>query len=257
MPWIAPNGEHYARLRKNSARYTADHMSGSLVFQILRRSDTAGVFLHLSFNVLSRRMIAIALAPLFTAAAGCSARHKQAPAVGQPPFAEKISLPGVRDFGKVSNFLYRGGQPKGDALEELRRLHIDTIVDLRGELPGLVENERDRAVSLRMRFINLPGSGWATPSDKDIAQFFDLLLERPRRTIFIHCWLGGDRSGMFIAAYRIAFDGWSPQQAIREMRAFHYLHFWHPNMARWVEKFPDRLAQSPDLASFRHLRTQS
>jgi hypothetical protein len=34
------------------------------------------------------------------------------------------------------------------------------------------------------------------------------------------------------------------------MRAFHYLHFWHPNMARWVERFPDRLAQSPELAFF-------
>jgi len=124
------------------------------------------------------------------------------------------------------------------------------------ELPRLIENERERAESLSIRFINLPGSGWATPKDGEIAQFFSLVRERPRRKIFIHCWLGGDRSGMFVAAYRIAFEGWSPQQAIQEMRAFHYLHFWHPNMARWVKRFPDRLAQSPQLASFRQMRTQ-
>jgi hypothetical protein len=203
-----------------------------------------------------RGVTAIALALFSTAAVGCSTHRNQAPAIGQPAFAEEIHLPGVADFGKVNNFLYRGGQPKRDGLEELKRFRVDTIVDLRGELRGLVENERHRAESLDMRFINLPGSGWATPKDEEIAQFFDLILERPRRTIFIHCWLGGDRSGMFIAAYRIAFEGWSPQQAIQEMRAFHYLHFWHRNMARWVEKFPDHLAQSPELARFRRIHTQ-
>lgn len=191
-----------------------------------------------------------------TVALGCSAHHNQAPAVSLPSIAEKIYVPGISDFGKVNDFLYRGAQPKHNGVEQLKRFGIDTIVDLRGELHGLIKNERQRAESLGIRFINLPGSGWATPKDEQIAQFFSLVRERPRKKIFIHCWLGGDRSGMFIAAYRIAFDGWSPQQAIQEMRAFHYLHFWHPNMARWVEKFPDRLAQSPKLASFRRIRTQ-
>ena len=202
------------------------------------------------------RVTAITLVLFSTAAAvGCSARHNQAP-VGQPAFAEGIHVPGVPDFGKVNDFLYRGAQPKDDGVEQLKRFGIDTVVDLRSELHGLIANERQRAESLGIRYINLPGSGWATPKDEEIAQFFSLIDEQPKRKIFIHCWLGGDRSGMFIAAYRIAFDGWSPQQTIQEMRSFHYLHFWHPNMARWVKRFPDRLAQSPKLASFRQIRTQ-
>jgi len=176
--------------------------------------------------------------------------------VNPPAFAEKIYVPGISDFGRVNYFIYRGSQPKDDGVEQLKQFGIDTIVDLRGEFHGLMEKERLRAESMGMHFINLPGSGWATPKDEEIAQFFSLLRERPRRKIFVHCWLGGDRSGMFIAAYRIAFDGWSPQQAIQEMRSFHYLHFWHPNMARWVERFPDLLAQSPQLASFRRMSTQ-
>jgi tyrosine-protein phosphatase SIW14 len=195
---------------------------------------------------------------LFSAliSAGCSAHHHQTPAVTLPATAEALYVPGISDFGKVNDFLYRGAQPRGDGVEQLKKFEIDTIVDLRGELRGVIENERQRAESLGIRFINLPGSGWATPKDEEIAQFFSLVRERPRRKIFIHCWLGGDRSGMFVAAYRIAFEGWSPQQAIQEMRSFHYLHFWHPNMARWVERFPDRLAQSPQLASFRAIRAQ-
>jgi predicted protein tyrosine phosphatase len=206
----------------------------------------------------SCRLAAITLLLLCTALAiGCSARHNQTHAVSPPPaFAEKIYVPGVSDFGKVNDYLYRGAQPKDEGVEQLKDFGIDTIVDLRGEFHGLIENERQRAESLGIRFVNLPGSGWATAKDEEVAQFFSLVRERPRRKIFIHCWLGGDRSGMFIAAYRIAFDGWSPQQAVQEMRSFHYLHFWHPNMARWVKAFPDRLAQSPKLASFRRIPAQ-
>ena len=180
----------------------------------------------------ANRATAIALVLFSTAVAvGCSAHRKQMLAVNSPGIAEKIDVPGISDFGKVNDFLYRGAQPRGDGVEELKKLGIDTIVDLRGELHGLIENERQQAESLGIRFINLPGSGWATADDEQIAQFFSLIRERPRRKIFIHCWLGGDRSGMFIAAYRIAFEGWSPEQAIQEMRSFHYLHFgiriWH------------------------------
>jgi tyrosine-protein phosphatase SIW14 len=212
---------------------------------------------HLTSEMSAYRDAVIALA-LFstTVVVGCSAHHKQMLAVSSPTFAEKIDVPGVADFGKVNDFLYRGAQPKDDGVEQLKGMGIDTIVDLRGELHGLIEKERQHAESLGMRFINLPGSGWATANDEQIAQFFSLIRERPRRKIFIHCWLGGDRSGMFIAAYRIAFQGWSPEQAIQEMRSFHYLHFWHPNMARWVEAFPDRLAHSPKLASFRQLASE-
>ena len=190
---------------------------------------------------------------LFLAAAsiGCGVRHKAAPPTEQSTFAQKISVPGIADFGRVNDFLYRGAQPKEEGVEQLKKFGIDTVVDLRGELHGLVENERQHAESLGMRFVNLPGSGWATPKDEELARFLSLTREQPRRKIFIHCWLGGDRSGMFIAAYRIAFDGWTPQQAIDEMRAFHYLEFWHPNMKRYVQHFPERLAYSPQLAAFR------
>jgi len=214
-------------------------------------------FLHLSFKMSPCRAAAVTLVLFLTAVVlGCSARHNQTHVLSPPAFAQKIQVPDISDFGKVNDFLYRGGQPKDDGVKELQQFGVDTIVDLRGELPGVIEDERERAQSLGIRFINMPGSGWATPTDEEIARFFSLVREQPKRKIFIHCWLGGDRSGMFIAAYRIAFEGWSPQQAIEEMRAFHYRHLWHPNMARWVKRFPEHLAESPQLASFRQMRTQ-
>jgi len=78
-----------------------------------------------------------------------------------------------------------------------------------------------------------------------------LLKKSPRKKIFVHCWLGGDRTGVFVATYRIAFEGWEPQQALEEMEAFHFKGFWHPAMKKYIRQFPERLAQSPALAHFR------
>ena len=94
--------------------------------------------------------VAIGLAALTT---GCSARREAAPTSGRFAYAEKIYVPDVSDFGKVNEFLYRGGQPKGEGVLELKKFGIDTIVDLRGELHGLVQNEKDRAEALGMRVL--------------------------------------------------------------------------------------------------------
>jgi protein tyrosine phosphatase (PTP) superfamily phosphohydrolase (DUF442 family) len=182
---------------------------------------------------------------------GCAARQSAAPSPRQYAVAEKMPVRGIKDFGKVDEYLYRGAQPKPEGIEQLKKLGIDTIVDLRGERHALMEKERAHAESLGMQLVSIPGTGWTAPHDEQIAQFFALLSERPRRKIFIHCWFGGDRDGMFVAAYRIAFDGWTPDEAIYEMKAFHYKEFLHPNMKLYVRGFPKRLAESPQLAAYR------
>ena len=53
-------------------------------------------------------------------------------------------------FGKVNDFLYRGGQPKDEGIQQLKRLGIDTIVDLRGKLRGVVESERQRSRAINI-----------------------------------------------------------------------------------------------------------
>src|ERR1700761_5667866 len=138
---------------------------------------------------------------------GCGSRDNTSPTPKQIAQQERLSVPGIKDFGKVNDFLYRGAQPKPEGIDELKKIGIDVIVDLRGERPGLRKKEKEHAESLGMTLVSLPGYGWASPKDEEVAQFFTLVRETPRKKIFIHCWLGGDRDGMFIAAYRIAFDG--------------------------------------------------
>src|SRR5262249_39317881 len=69
----------------------------------------------------------------------------------RPAFAKKIQIRGVSDAGKLNDFLYRGSQPKPEGVEQLKKLGVDTIVDLRGERPGTIKKERERVESLGMR----------------------------------------------------------------------------------------------------------
>jgi len=193
----------------------------------------------------------LCLCLLFLLSTSVSASSHDGGVVAESGSSKKLHISGIRDAGKVNEFLYRGAQPSDKGLEELRRLGIDTVVDLRGERRGLIKKERKHAQSLGMLFVNLPGNGWSPPPDKQIAEFFSLMEEKPRRRVFVHCWLGGDRSGLFLAVYRIAFDGWTPEQAIQEMHVYHFKAFWHPAMTAYVRDFPARLARSAALAAFR------
>lgn len=153
------------------------------------------------------------------------------------------------DAGKVNEYLYRGTQP-GE-----KGLGIDTIVDLPGEFLWEAKKDRSRAKKLGMRLASIAGNGWSPPKDERVAEFFALVEERPRHKIYIHCWLGGDRSGVFLAAYRIAFDGWTPEQALAEMHAFRFYEFWHPAMVKYARDFPKRMRRSEVLARYRYVES--
>src|ERR1700751_3384746 len=82
-----------------------------------------------------------------------------------PTFAETITIPGIRDAARVNDYLFRGSQPRAQGLEELKKLGTPPIVDLRGELRGRAQAEKEQAEALGMRVIMIDASGWTPPSD--------------------------------------------------------------------------------------------
>jgi tyrosine-protein phosphatase SIW14 len=178
------------------------------------------------------------------------AAHAQSPASAAPssvPIGEKISLPGIHNAGKVSDQLYRGAQPSLSSLAELKKLGITTIVDLRAEFQNTSKQERQQTESLGLHFVRIPVGGFSNPSSAQLAEFFSLIRATPAQKIFVHCAFGDDRTGVFIASYRIAFQHWSADQALSEMMAFGYNRFWHPSMTTFVRQLPDRLHSDPVL----------
>jgi protein tyrosine/serine phosphatase len=193
--------------------------------------------------------LAILLLPLHVLAQ--SAPLTSAPSIAQPAFGQKLQIAGLPNAGKITDVLYRGSQPKGKGFEQLKKLGITTIVDLRRQHQGAVKTERKRVEALGMHFLYIPASGWSPPKDDELVQFFSLLQQHPEEKLYVHCWLGDDRTGVFLAAYRIAFAHWTAERALQEMYFFRFKRFWHPSMRIYIENFPAHFAESRAFAPFR------
>lgn len=186
---------------------------------------------------------------LFAQDAASPSTPRLAPAATQPAHGEKLHLAGIGNAGKISEVLYRGAQPKDTGLAELKKLGITTIVDLRADNQEKAEWERLESERLGLRFVRIPVDGWSPPTDEQVAQFLTLFREEPRQKILVHCRFGDDRTGVFVAAYRMAVNKWTAEQAMGEMYFFGFNGFWHPSMKEYVRKFPGRLHSSPALAA--------
>jgi tyrosine-protein phosphatase SIW14 len=163
---------------------------------------------------------------------------------------QKFHIPGVPNGGKITEILYRGAQPREQGLSELKKLGIMTIVDLRAEDPEKVTWERKLAESLGMHFVHIPVNGWSPPNNEQVVQFLALFRDNPGQKIFVHCRFGDDRTGVFVATYRMVFEKWPAGQATREMYFFGFNGFWHPAMKSFIREFPSRLNSAPAFDSF-------
>jgi tyrosine-protein phosphatase SIW14 len=158
--------------------------------------------------------------------------------------ATRLSGTGIPRFGQVSANLYRGGQPSAAGLQELETMGVKVVIDLRGSAS---QTERDAVTKLGMEYISIP-SHCPFPSDKPWARFLDEVQENRGKKVFVHCRLGDDRTGLAVATYRIAEEGWSADEALREIKAFGFSGVHHvicPGMAEYVKKFPERLKTDP------------
>lgn len=121
------------------------------------------------------------------------------------------------NFKKVSSEVYRGGQPLGDGYNMLKSRGIKTIINLRGIDTG---SHCDESIT----YIHLPIYSYC-PQKEDVVTFLKVINERKEHPVFIHCFHGSDRTGLFVAIYRVVYDGWTKQQAVDEM--IHGGHGFH------------------------------
>jgi tyrosine-protein phosphatase SIW14 len=155
--------------------------------------------------------------------------------------AEKFKIAGVPNAGKISEVLLRGAQPSARGLAELKKLGVTTIVDLRGNR-GPVARERALAESLGMRFVDIPVNGWSPPANAQVAEFLKLIQQGGTQKFFVHCYYGSDRTGVMVAAYRMARQNWTADQAVEEMYSFGFHYHWYPAMKSYVLRFPATFA---------------
>lgn len=205
---------------------------------------------------MKRLLLISCFAAVFALPSHLLAQEASAPANSAPTAAhvehgDKLRVAGVPNFGKIDDRLYRGAQPHASGLHELKKLGVTTIVDLRGEDPSKSQWEQKHAETLGIRFVHIPVSGWAPPSDAQVAEFLNIFRANPQERVFVHCRYGDDRTGVFVAVYRMAFDKFLSDEAIREMYFFGFNSFWHPSMRDFIRDFPNRLSTDPILQGFK------
>lgn len=180
-----------------------------------------------------------------TMLASASSSH----AHGRHRIARRLTVNGLPNLGEVTPTLYRGAQPTKEGFEQLAKMHVAVVVDLRGNR----EDERETVTALGMKYVPIP---WfcMRPTDAVIAQFLGLLRDNPRKRIFVHCNTGIDRTGMMIAAYRMADERWTAAEAMKEMKAFGFSRFHQTicwGLSSYERDFPQRFASDPVFRSDR------
>jgi protein tyrosine phosphatase (PTP) superfamily phosphohydrolase (DUF442 family) len=154
-----------------------------------------------------------------------TAPAQQVFALPVPEMAKK----GLPNFAKVSEVLYRGAQPDRKGFEELKKLGVKSIVNLRAGHP-----DKKLIEGLGFRYFSIPANTWDV-SDSHSAHFLKVISDPANQPVFVHCQHGSDRTGTMVAIYRIYVQNWKPDEALKELPSFGFHKVWR-NLKRYLLK---------------------
>ena len=126
-------------------------------------------------------------------------------------WAHALDLPGAPNLHKVSGDLYRGAQPSAEGMEQLEKLGVKTVVNLRS-----LHSDRDEISDTGLAYEHIRMKTW-DPETEDVVRFLRIVTDSNCTPVFVHCQRGADRTGMMCAVYRIAVQGWNGDEAMEEM----------------------------------------
>jgi len=149
--------------------------------------------------------------------------------VATSTWAEPMDERGLPNLHKVSDNLYRGAQPTAEGVERLKALGVKTIINLRSS-----DTDKSLPIPPGIAYERVPMTAWR-PNDPDVVRFLQIVGDESRLPAFVHCRRGADRTGMMVAIYRIAVQGWDKEQAIAEMTqgGFRFNSGWQ-NLVQYI-----------------------
>ncbi len=134
----------------------------------------------------------------------------------------------------VPGEVYRSGQLTAEGFRDaVQRLGIKTVVNLQDDYPSpdlqqsffahgtIKETQVCRELDVRYVFIApgvLPRDAGPSQRPEAIEEMLKLFDNRANYPILLHCKAGLHRTGCMAAIYRMEYQGWTPEQAVEEMR---------------------------------------
>lgn len=175
-----------------------------------------------------KRIAVISIIALFGLYTPCGA--ETSPPNRPTHWAERIQLKGVPNLHRVSDTLYRSAQPSAEGMRNLKAMGIETIVNLRS-----FHSDRDKIKGTGLAYEHIYMKAWH-PEEEDAVRFLQIVTNPKRAPVLVHCQHGADRTGAMCAIYRVAVQGWSKEEALKEMTegGFEFHGIWQ-DLVPWMD----------------------
>ena len=146
-------------------------------------------------------------------------------------WAQPVAGTSVKNLNRVTPQLYRSAQPDAAGMRELEKLGVRTVIDLRD-----LNDDKDEARGTKLRLHRVKMDTWHI-EDEDIVRVLAMLRRKGDGPFLVHCHHGSDRTGVVCAVFRIVEQGWSREEAIRELKdgGFGFHKAW-ANIPRYLAK---------------------
>jgi len=155
--------------------------------------------------------------------------------------AQELSAPpiSIQNFAKVSDNYYRGSQPSAQQFEDLKRLGVKTIIDLRKDR---MKEASEWARAAGLQYINIPLTTKKPATEDQTAELLKLVNDPANQPVYVHCKGGRHRTGQMTAIFRITNDGWTSEQAYEEMKKYDFEDsFFYPrSLKKYVFSYYER-----------------
>ena len=162
--------------------------------------------------------------------------------IGFSIHGQTVDSKSLPNFHKVNEKLYRGAEPKKEAIAELKALGIKTVVDMGNGVEGS-KDERTWVEGAGMKYVNIHLHNWLKSKPEDIDAILNEVESADNQPVFLHCKRGKDRTGTVMAIYRMRNDGWQPKQALEEAENYG-MGFWQFWMKDFVnDYYRDRIVK--------------
>ena len=155
---------------------------------------------------------------------------------GTPAYARDLSNIHIDNFGRVNSHYFRGAEPDDEEYPRLAAVGIKTVIDLRSD--DVDTEDRFLVERAGMKYERIPMTTHEPPTRAVIERFLRLVDDPENQPVYVHCVGGRHRTGVMTALYRMTREGWTADQAFREMQAYKFgADFLHPEFKRFVYEY--------------------